>query len=89
MNGNNEPVAVVPEIEDDKSIHIVGIGKGGSQFLKVPPSSRFHDTGPGANFPGSFAMIFRRLLQALDRDDMHVLIILRNLRSINLPDHIE
>jgi len=38
MDSNNQPVSIVPDVEHYKPIHIVRIGKGGTQFLKVPPT---------------------------------------------------
>jgi hypothetical protein len=84
MNSDNEPVAVVPEVEDDKAVHVVRIGKACPQLKKVLPSSRFHNTNPGSNLLGSLTMFLRRLLKAFDCDDAHCSSVLRNLRSVNL-----
>jgi len=83
MNRNDEPVAVLPDVEDNKSIHAVGIGKGISQLKKASPSGLFHNPCPGADLLSSLAVGFRRLPQALDRDNMHCLSLLRILRSVN------
>jgi hypothetical protein len=53
VNRNDQPVTVVPDVEDDKTANVVRIGETGSQLLKVPPSRRLHDPDPGAYFPGS------------------------------------
>ena len=73
MNRNDQAVAVVPDIEDDKAIDIVRIRKTRSQFLKITPSRRFHNPDPGAEFLSRIPMGLRRLQQAFDSDDMHYL----------------
>jgi hypothetical protein len=82
MNCNDEPEAIVPDVEDDKSVNIVRIRKGSTQILKIPPSRRLHNPHPGSDFLRCLAMILRRLLQAPDRNDVHSLSVLRNLRSV-------
>jgi hypothetical protein len=62
VNRNDEPVAIVPDIENHKSGDIVGVGKARSQLLEVSPSRLFHNPYPGADLRSTFAMIFRRLL---------------------------
>ncbi len=82
MHGNNEPVTVVPDIENHKAIHIVGIGKTSPEFLKVPPPGRLDGFDPCADLAGGVAILLGRLLQSLDRDDVHNYKILRNLRRV-------
>jgi hypothetical protein len=71
VNGYYEAEAIVPDVEDHKTIHIVGVGEDRPQVLKIPPSSRLHDLDPGAYLTGSFPVTFRRFLEAFDRDDVH------------------
>jgi hypothetical protein len=82
MHGNNQPIAVVPDIENHKTVHIVSIGKAGSKLLEVPPPGRFYDFDPRADLPGSLTIPLARLLKALDRDDVHNPRLLRGLRSV-------
>ena len=89
MNRNDEPVTVVPDVEDNITGHIVGIGKVCSQLLKVSPSCRLHNPHPGTNFLSSFAMILRRLLQAFDGHNVHGSSLLRNLRSVNQAEDFD
>jgi hypothetical protein len=86
MIRNDEPEAIVPDVEDGKSVNIVRIRKSSTQFLKIPPTRRLHNPLPGSDFLRCLAMILRRLLQAFDRDNMHCLSVLRNLRSVKWAD---
>jgi hypothetical protein len=83
MHGDNQPVAVVPDIENHKAVHIVGIGKVCPQLFKIPPSSSLDDFDPSADLAGGLTILLRRLFEALHRDDVHSFILLRNLRSVN------
>jgi hypothetical protein len=71
VDRNDEPITIVPDIEDYKTVNVVRIGKTGPQFQKVPPSCRFHNPDPSADFLCGLPIIRGGLLQALDRDDMH------------------
>jgi hypothetical protein len=82
MNGDNKPVAIVPDIKDHKTIYVVRVWKASAQIVKALPSCRFHNHDPCADLLGSIVMLLTSLLKALDRDDMHNLSVLRNLRSI-------
>jgi hypothetical protein len=71
MNRNNQPVAIVPNVEDDKTANLIGIGETGPQLLKVSPPSLLRDPAPGADLASSLPIILSGLLQALDGDDVH------------------
>jgi hypothetical protein len=82
MDGDNQPVAILPNIENDKAIDIVGVRKIYSQLVKVPPSSSFHDPRPCTDLLSCLPILFTRCLEALDRNDMHTARLLRKLRSV-------
>jgi hypothetical protein len=82
MYRGDKPVAVVPNIENHESVHVVRIWECPSQLFKTPPSRSFCDFDPGAKLSGGFTMLLARLLQAFNRDDVHSLTLLRNLRSV-------
>ena len=57
MNRYDQPIAIVPDIEDYKTIHAVRIGEAGSQLLKVSPARRPHDSGPGTDLRSCFPIV--------------------------------
>ena len=71
MRRGDQPVSVVPDVEDNKAIHIVGVGKTRPEFLKASPARRFHNRDPGPDLFCGRPMIQGRLLKPLDRDDVH------------------
>lgn len=82
MHGNNQPIAVVPDIENHKTVNVVGVGKARAQLYIIPPTDRPHDFEPCTNLSGGLTIPLTRQLKALDRDDVHISTVLRNLRSV-------
>ena len=82
MNRSHQPVSVVFDVEDHKTIYIVCIGEARPQFNKVLPLGWFHNPDPGADFFRSFLKLVSSLLQTLDRDDMHPIRVLRKLLRV-------
>jgi hypothetical protein len=52
VNDGDQPVAILAEIEDYISIHVIGILKDLPHFQEIPPSYLIGDPEPGPNFPG-------------------------------------
>jgi hypothetical protein len=57
VNGHDQPVSIVPDIENNKTIHVVRIRKTGPQLLKIPPTRRPYDLDPRANLLNCLSMI--------------------------------
>jgi UDP-glucose 4-epimerase len=82
MHGGDEPVAVVPDVEDDYAVRIVRVRKSLPEFDEVLPAGRLHNSNPCADLGCGFTVGFRGLLKTLDRDDVHTSILLRIMRSV-------
>ena len=71
MNRGDQPVSIVFNVEDDKTVHIIRVWEGLAQLNEISPSGGFHNLDPGSDTGSSLTKLLRCLLQALDRDDMH------------------
>jgi hypothetical protein len=58
VNGSDQPVSVVLDIEDHITIHIVRVWETRSQFNKVAPSGQFHNLDPGTDASGGLGKLF-------------------------------
>jgi hypothetical protein len=84
MHGSDKPIAVMPDVEDGQTIDQICVRKRSTQLGEVTPSGVFHDPRPGSQFRRGFLMIPGSLLKPLHRDDVHIRILLRKLRSVNI-----
>ena len=68
---DDKPVPVVTDVEDDVSIHIVGIFEDLSQLVEVSPFCSFGDLVPRGEFIGCVLIGLSSFDQAPLRNDMH------------------
>ena len=62
MNRNNQPVTILSDVEDHKSIHMIGVRKTLAQFRKASPAGRSHNPNPGTDLMRGLPVFLRRLL---------------------------
>jgi len=65
VNDRDQPVAILPDVEDHVSIHIIGIFEDLPYFKKAPPPGLGHDPVPGPNLLGCLRKLFFGLNQVL------------------------
>lgn len=66
-----KPVPVVPDIKDHVAIYGICILEYFASLLNIVPANRFDDGFPGSDFVSRIGIFFHRLLQMLNRDDVH------------------
>jgi hypothetical protein len=71
VNDCDEPVAVLPNVEDYVSLYIVGIFECAANLGKIVPSNLFDDDHPRFDLVRRIWALPHRLVQMLTRDDMH------------------
>jgi hypothetical protein len=71
VNDGDQPVAILANVEDHVSIHIIGIFEDLPYFNEISPPRRACDSVPGPNLPGCFRILFFGLDQVLACDNVH------------------
>lgn len=71
VNHRNEPVPILPDVEDDVSVHGIGILEHGADFDEMMPSNCVDDRRPGPNFVRRIRVSTDSLAQMPARHDMH------------------
>ncbi len=71
VNNRNQPVAILPNIEDHISIHIIGIFEDLPHFNEIPPSRLACNPIPSPNLPGRLRVLHFGLDQVLACDNVH------------------
>jgi len=79
VNDCDEPVAVLPNVENYVSLHIVGIFERAANLRKIVPSNLFDDSHPCFDLVRRIWVLAHRLVHMLTRDDMHHEMILHNM----------
>jgi len=79
VNDCDESVAVLPNVENYVSLHVVGIFERAANLGKIVPSNLFDDSRPCFDFVRRIWIPPHRLVQMLTRGDMHHEMILHNL----------
>jgi hypothetical protein len=79
VNDCDEPVAVLPNVENYVSLHIVGIFERAANFWKIVPSNLFDENHPCFDLVRGIWMLQHGIVQMLTRNDMHHQIILHNM----------
>ena len=78
VNDCDEPVAVLPNVENYVSLHIVGILERAANLRKIAPSNLSDDNHPGFDLVRRIWVLLHSPMQMLPRDDMHHEMILHN-----------
>jgi hypothetical protein len=71
VNDCDEPVAVLPNVENYVSLYIVGIFERAANLRKIVPSNLFDDNHPCFDLVRRVLILLHGLVQMLTRDDMH------------------
>jgi hypothetical protein len=71
VNHRDQPEAVLPDIEDYISIHIIGIFEDLPHFNEVSPPRLACDSVPGPNLSGCLRILLFGLNQVLACDNVH------------------
>ena len=79
VNDSDEPVAVLPNVENHASLHVVGICERAANLRKIVPSNLFDDDHPCFDLVRRIWISVHGPVQMLTRDDMHPEIILHNM----------
>ena len=79
VNDCDEPVPVLPNVENHVSLHIVGILESAANLQEIVPSNPFDDNHPCFNLVRRIWVVLHGLVQMLMRDDMHNEMILHNM----------
>ena len=74
----DKSVAILPNIEDHISLHVVGVLERAANLWKILPSNLFDDSYRCTDFLRRIWIFFRSLVQMLARNDMHSSIVLHN-----------
>ena len=75
----DKSVAILPNIENHISLHVVGVLERGANLWKIVPSNLFDNRYPRTDFVRRIWIFFRSLVQMLARNDVHPLIVLHNM----------
>ena len=78
VNDCDEPVTVLPNVENRVSLPIVGILDRAANLLEIVPSNPFDDNHPCFDLVRRIWILLHGLVQMLARDDMHNGMILHN-----------
>ena len=70
VNDCDEPVAVLPNVENYVSLHIVGIFERAANFWKIVPSNLFDENHPCSDLVRGIWMLQHGIVQMLTRNDM-------------------
>jgi len=79
MNDCDEPITVLPNVENHVSLHIVGILERAANLREIVPSNSFDDYRPCFDFVRRIWVLPHGLVQMLARNDMHSGMILHNM----------
>jgi hypothetical protein len=79
VNNGDEPVSILPNIEDDIPGDIVGILEPCANFGKVVPSDGLDDASPYLDFVCRVSVALDRFAQMTARNEMHFSKLLHNL----------
>jgi len=79
VNDSDEPVAVLPNVENHVSLHVVGIFERAANLGKIVPSNLFDDDHPCFDLVRRIWILVHGPVQMLTPDDMHSEIILHNM----------
>ena len=79
VNDRDEPITVLPNVENHVSLHIVGILERAANLQEVVPANPFDDYHPCFNLVRRIWVLLHGLVQMLARDDMHNSMILHNM----------
>ena len=75
----HESIAILPNIEDHISLHVVGILERAANLWKIVPSNLFDDGRPCTDLVRRIWVFFRSMVQMLASNDMHPSTILHNV----------
>ena len=79
VNDCDEPITVLPNVENHVSLHLVGILERGANLQEIVPSNPFDDNHPSHDLVRRIWVLLHGLVQMLARDYMHSGIILHNM----------
>jgi len=79
MNDRDEPVMVLPNIENHVPLHIVGILERAANLQEIGPSNHFDDNHPCFDLVRRIWVLLHGLVQMFTRDDVHGGMILHNM----------
>ena len=79
VNDCDEPVTVLPNVENHVSLHIVGIFERAANLLEIVPSNPFDDNHPCSDLVRRIWVLVHGLVQMLTRNDMHNEMILHRM----------
>ena len=79
VNDCDEPVTVLPNVENHVSLHIVGILERAANLLEIVPPNLSDDNHPCSDLVRRIWVLLHGLVQMLTRDDMHNDIILHKM----------
>ncbi len=71
MNHRDEPVAVMPDIEDHVSVYCIGVAKNPSHVRKTRPACRRDDFKPRRYLFGRVGIVSGGMAQVFARNDVH------------------
>lgn len=72
VDDRNEPVSIVPDVEDHIIIHVIGILEHPPHFRKIVPPHPLDNGYPCLDFIGRILVRFHRLAQVPARNNMHL-----------------
>ena len=79
VNNCDEPVAVLPEVENHIPFDIVGIFERAANLGEIVPSNLFDYRHPCFDLVRRIWVLLHSLIQMLARDDMHYARLLHNM----------
>ena len=71
VNDGDKSISILPEVEDNISVDIVGICEHAPNLRKVVPSDSFDDGCPGSDFVCRVRIALSGFAQMPSRDDVH------------------
>ena len=79
VNDRNEPVTVLPNVENHVSLHTVDVLEHAANFQEIVPSNPFDDNRPCSDLVRRIWVLLHGLVQMFTRDDVHGGMILHNM----------
>ena len=79
VNDCHERIAVLPNVENNVSLDIVGAFERIANLRKIVPSNLFNDSRPCFDLVRRICVLSHRLMQMHTRDDVHYEMVLHNM----------
>ena len=79
VNDCHEPIAVLPNVENNVSLDIVGVFERVANLRKIVPSNLCNDNRPRFDLVRRIRVLSHRLMQMLTSDDVHHEMVLHNM----------